>query len=210
MPSIAIIDDRKEMRDTIKLTVSAVIEEGWDVLDIDPLPNLTDYPSWIHERNVAVILLDERLNDQCASSYQGHDLVAYIIQRLPTLPIFIITSYDRDEELLEKFKDVEEILQRDQFSREAEKYVPRFTRAGQRFVDVFENELSELSDKSKRIAKGDATPEDIKRVKAIQSRMDIAYSDTLVERNKSIQDLDKTISEINELKLEIDQFLASQ
>jgi DNA-binding NtrC family response regulator len=210
MPSIAIIDDRKGMRDTVRLNVAAEIEDGWDIIDIEPLPYLADYPSWIDEKNVAVILLDERLNDQSASNYQGHDLVTYIRKRLPTLPIFIITSYASDDEIQEKFKDVEEILQREDFTQYAEKYVPRFTRAGQRFVEVFENELSELSDKARKIAKGDATPEDIKRVKAIQSRMDIAYSDTLCERNQSIKDLNDTISEFNRLKSEIDQFLASK
>jgi CheY-like chemotaxis protein len=209
MPSIAIIDDRQEQRDTIKLNVEYLKEDGWNILDISPLPELADYPSWIGENNVAVILLDERLNEQASSNYQGHDLVAYIRKRLPTLPIFIITSYSQDPDLLDKFKDVEEILQREVFTKKAEEYVPRFMRAGQRFVEVFEKDLSELSDKATRIAKGSATLEDVERVKAIQSKMDIAYSDTLYDKSRFIEQLNDALSEFNKLKSEIKDFLES-
>lgn len=210
MPSIAIIDDRKDFRDTVKKNVNAVIEEGWEVIDADPLANLADYPSWLNEENVAAILLDERLNDQSTSNYQGHDLVAYIRKRLPTLPIFIVTSYPLDDELQDKFKDVEGILKREDFNKETEKYMPRITRAAQRYVEVFEKELSELSDKAQKIAKGEATEEDFEKVRAIHARMDIVYSDTLQERNQSIKDLDDVISAFAALKSEIDQFLASK
>lgn len=210
MPSIAIIDDRKDMRDTIKANVVSVIEEGWDVLDVPPLPALTEYPGWITEKNVAVILLDERLNEQAESPYQGHDLVTYIRNRFPTLPIFVITSYSGDPELAERFRDVEEILPREEFAKRAEDYVPRFTRAGQRFVEVFQNELAELADKAQLIAKGEATEEDVERTKAIQSRINISYSDALGERNRFVNELGSALSEFEALSTEIEEFLRSQ
>jgi len=207
MPSIVIIDDRKDMRETLKAIIEAVVEEGWNIIDMDPLPNLSDYIGLIKGHNVAVMVVDERLSDQATFGYQGHDLVAHIRNHLPTLPIFVVTSYPDDLEINERFKDVEEILGRELFVTRAEEYVARLVRAGQRFVEVFEEDLAELSDKAQKLAKGEATEEDVKRIKAIHSKMDIVYSGALEERNQFLEQMEQTLSELTALKQQVEEFL---
>ena len=213
MPNIVIIDDRKDHRETLKAILDLQLIEGWKSIDINPLPSLEDYPSWITENEISVILLDERLDEQIETKteiadYRGHDLVDFIRERFPTLPIYVITSYPNDDDLKERFKDVEGILPRREFSGKAEDYVPRIIRAGQKFLETFQEELAELSDKTTKIAKGEATKEDIEKAKAIRSKIGCAFpSATYSEHSKLLTTLDKKLKELEKLKEEVKKHL---
>lgn len=215
MPTIAIIDDRKDHRSTIKRLVDTELFGDWDSIEVAPLPDLEDYPSWLTENEVAVILLDERLNEQRTkgknlSNYEGHHLVEFIRTHLPTLPIFVITSYPNDEELKKKFKDVEEIIFRQEFAIKADEYVPRFLRSGQRYLEAFQKELTELSDGADKIAKGEATGEDIGKVKAIQAKLGMIFPyDIIKSRCEWTDELEANLRKFKELSIEINKFLKS-
>lgn len=215
MPTVAIIDDREDMRKTIKRLVDSELEGEWNSVEVDPLPNLEDYPSWIMEDEVCVILLDERLNEQKpkkknTSYYEGHTLVEFIRKHLPTFPIFVITSYPEDEELKKKFKDVEEIIVRHQFAERANEYVPRFLRSGQRYLEAFHNELTELAENADKIAKGTATQQDIERVKAIQAKIGMLFPwDTIKTRCEWADELETRLKTFEKLSTKIKKFLDS-
>jgi CheY-like chemotaxis protein len=215
MPTIAIIDDRKDHRSTIKRLVDTELLGDWDSSEVAPLADLEDYPSWLTENEVAVILLDERLNEQRTkgknlSNYEGHHLVEFIRQHLPTLPIFVITSYPDDQELKKKFKDVEEIIVRQEFARKAAEYVPRFLRSGQRYLEAFHKELRELADSADKIARGKATKGDIERVKAIQAKIGMIFPcDSLKNRCEWTDELESNLKKLEKLSIDIKKFLQS-
>src|SRR5258708_32416874 len=103
MAAIAVIDARLDHRVTVQRHVTAnLTTPGWECLAPSPLANLGDYPAWLWEHDVAVLILDERLREvggPAGIDYEGHELVEYLRQRLPTFPMFVVTSFENDAEL---------------------------------------------------------------------------------------------------------------
>lgn len=209
MPTIAIIDDRQEQRETLKHLIDLDENGTWQTLDIDPLPSLDNYIPWIRENDVAVILLDEKLNEITHTvNYSGHNFVDYIRARNKELPIFIITSFADDDAIKARFKDVEDIIQRGVFVKDPDNYIQRFIRSGQRFMEAFEENLSELAKISKKVVANEATREDIEKVNAIREKMEIEFNiDSLTQKNDLINQFSEQLSEFEQIKKEIEEFL---
>lgn len=211
MTTIGVIDDRDEERqiivDGINLSKN---DDTWNVVDNKPLLSLEEYPAWISQNKVCSLiideLLDEKTNGGIAVEYKGHDLVGYVRQRFPTLPIFVITSYPNDPSLRERFKDVESIIARQDFGLDYKNYVPRIVRAAQQYLNVFQNELSELSIFAQKVATGEDVSEDEKnRAQAIQTKLDIAYStDTMSDVSNWLDEATTLINKIEALRKEIE------
>ena len=210
MPSIAVIDDRKDARDTIKINLDLALSGNWTSIDIEPFENIEDYPSWIKENEIVAFLLDERLNEQSVIhqnqiSYSGHDLVDFIRKYFPTFPIFIITAYPGDQELLDRFKDVEDIIVRTEFNENYRNYVPRVLRSAQKYLDTFENELSELSKIAAKIAHGKYDDSERKRLKAIQVKIGFAFpTETFIQRSELLDKCEKILKQLEGFKKRID------
>ena len=211
MPTVGIIDDRLDHRQTLKRGLDLELSGEWQSVDSEPLASLDEYMSWLSEHDVCVLLLDEKLHEQAAVGYDGHDVVSHLRQILPTFPIFVITAYPDDEELRKKFSDVEEIIPRSAFSRQTSEFVPRFLRAAQRYLNSFQAELAELSDKSKKIAAGIATLDDINKVEAIQAKLDLAFTyQFLSDRNDWLQEVETKIKELDKLRADLGEYLKGQ
>lgn len=216
MPNIALIDDRKEARETIKINLDLALNKDWTSIDIYPLKNIDDYPSWITENDVAAILLDERLQEKVDLNsknitYSGHDLVDYLRKKFTTLPIFIVTTYPKDNEIIERFKDVEDIIEREEFNKNYDNYVPRILRSAQKFLETFEKELFELSQIASDIAIGESDPAQIEKLKAIQTKIGIMFpSDTFIERSELLNNCENVLEELNKLKDRLDNDLESE
>ena len=181
MPTVLLVDDRRDYRETIVLNLKMYLGAGWVVRDNPPLDQLSAYPSWIGDEDAAVLILDERLGEQKSDSgihvaYSGHLVVEFLRRSMPTFPIFVLTSYPEDEELVERFGSVEEIIPRGEFGEHPEGYVDRIKRSGQRFLEVHERELSELAELSARMATGRANPSDRKRIAALHHLLSLPYS----------------------------------
>ncbi len=208
MPSIAIIDDRKDARETIKINLNLALSlyANWTSIDIEPFENIEDYPSWIKENEIVAFLLDERLNEQSIMgqnqiSYSGHGLVDFIRKYLSTFPIFIITTYPEDPELINRFKDVESIIERVEFNKNYEKYVPRVVRSAQKYLDTFESELSELSKIAAKIAHGKYDDSERERLKAIQAKIGFAFpTETFIQRSELLDKCENILKKLEALK----------
>jgi hypothetical protein len=209
MPSIAIVDDRNDQRETLKSLIDLGDHGEWEIIADNPLNNLDDYPSWIRESDVSVLVLDEKLNETNLNiSYSGHELVDFIRSRIPDLPIFIVTSWIEVEEIKSRFKDVEDIIYRHDFVTTPQNYIPRFLRAGQKFSSVFKEELSNLSTISKRIVEQRATPDEIEKAKAIKSKLSLEFDvDTLNSKSELLKKFDIELKEFKKLKDEIKQYI---
>ncbi|MBV6400192.1 MAG: hypothetical protein CNIPEHKO_00475 [Anaerolineales bacterium] len=217
MTSIGVIDDRNEERQIIVGGIRfGKNDDAWNIVDSKPLTSLEEYPAWIGQNKICVLvideLLDEKINGGVAVEYKGHNLVDYIRQRLPTLPIFVITSYSNDPSLLERFKDVEGIVERQDFSSNYKDYVPRIIRAAQQYLNVFQEELNELASFAQRIATGEPLSyEEQTRAQAIQTKLDIAYSiNAITDISNWLDEATTLVSKIQELRKEIEKKLGKQ
>lgn len=217
MPAIGIVDDRDSPRETLtrltKLGIPPESKKEWEVIDSSPLPKLNDYSAWLTENDIAVLIVDERLNEQTKSgvghvTYQGHDLVDFLRKRLPDFPIYIVTAHPTDQAVVNRYKDVEEIVNRKNLSQTTKKIIPRLIRAGQRYFDSYQGQLTELSEISKKIALGKQTDADVKKVKALQEFLQMPFTtDPDTERSKTLTELEEKLDEFEELRKEIEAHL---
>jgi CheY-like chemotaxis protein len=211
MPKVGIIDDRLDHRETLKRALDLALTGKWQSVDSAPLPSLEDYTRWFREHEINVLLLDEKLQEQGAVGYDGHDVVSYLRRILPTFPIFIITAYPDDEELRRKFSDIEEIIPRLEFSKRPNEFVPRFLRAAQRYSDSFQAELAELSEKSRKIAEGVATADDVSKTEALQVKLGLEFTSLFLrDRSEWLKEVDTKLREYEKLRTEIEEFLKGQ
>jgi hypothetical protein len=208
MPTIAIIDDRRNLRKSLKTALDLELEDingEWSSIDLAPLKSMNEYPLWIHKKDVAAILLDEKLAEKIEAKksnikYFGHDFVDYIRKYYPSLPIYFVTSYATDPELVKRAKDVEYILSREAFSKDSKEWVTRILRSTNRFIDSVKDELDTLSELSKKIAIGKAKRFEIKKANAIRLKINCAFlSDVFVKRSKLISDLEKELDKLGSI-----------
>ena len=213
MPVIGLVDDRPELRETARNLIANELPESWQCTDIDPLAEIDDYRSWIVDNGIAVIVLDEKLHEQAAQinrpvDYEGHEVVDLVRSWYPTLPVFVVTSFPDDGEIRAKFKDVEGILHRREFARDSEGYVSRMIRAGQKYTETYENELNELSERVAKVASGNATDEDLRRINVIREKMQLAFAtDTFIENTKAVKNLESYLDEMEKVKEDVENLL---
>ena len=208
MPTIGIIDDRPDLRVTLKRSLDLELLDEWSSIDEDPLSKLEDYPSWLTENEVCVLLLDEKLHEQAPVDYNGHDVVDFLRKHLPTLPIFVITAYPENEDLLKSFKDVEGIIPRTKFSKDASEYVSRITRSAQRFLESFQSELTQLAEISERIAQGKAKKKDKENAEAIQNKISLAFPyEALESRSELLGELESKLKDLEKMRKDIGNYL---
>ncbi len=212
MSVIGIVDDRDDVRTIMLDNVDLALSDGWEAIAIPPLSSLDSYPSWIGQEEIIVLIIDERLNEVASADgavdYEGHDLVDHLRQHLPEFPIFVVTSYKENApELDERFKDVEDIIERNQFYEHVNNYIPRILRAGQRYLRTFEQELAELAEFAKKSAAGeDVSPEEQKRAKAIQTKIETAFPvENIASRSEWLSQMEQLIEELEALKIDIEQ-----
>ena len=194
MPTLAIIDDRRKIRETLARNIGTELPKNWSVVQRDPLPSMSDYPSWIAENEVAAIILDERLQEEIAGrkiygDYTGHELAKYIRKRLPNLPIFMVTTYLTDAPLQEPDteKVFEGIFAREDFYNRSTIYIERIVRSAQRFFDTYQTELAELGEYSSKIASGSGSKKDKKHLLALQTKINGVFASVAVTTENATQ-----------------------
>jgi exonuclease VII large subunit len=116
----------------------------------------------------------------------------------------VITSHKGDEDLQAKFSDFEDIIDRQEFIDEGEKYVNRFIRAAQRYLDENDEELEELQHLSQLAASGKSTKDDLKRIKALQTKLHISLDNSLGERKDWLDEYENRINLLEALKEDIE------
>jgi hypothetical protein len=189
--------------------LSTILPTGWKSIDEDPFQSLNEYPSWIAERDIAALIIDQRLDDKAGPgkkhvTYKGHKLVDFLRQRFATLPIYIVTSFPPDSDVTSRFKYVEAIKARDDFVREAKDWVPKIVRSGQRFFETHQKQLTELNKLSLKVAKGQATDTEKNKLKAIQQALELPFAtEDFVGRSEWTGRFEETIEALAELQKEI-------
>lgn len=212
MPQIAIIDDNAEQSGTLKKTLDHYFKKIGSNLSVIvqyPFNQINQYFDFIHANDICVLILDERLNDQATPeggpvSYMGHELVTELRKKLKDFPIFMVTTYSPDADLLSKFSEFEYILTRQEITEEEDgyKYIPIILRSAQRFLDTKNKELSEFNELTKKVASGNNTTDDIKRLEALQVILELPNTG-FDDRKVWLDQYENHIKELDELKQEL-------
>jgi hypothetical protein len=174
---------------------------------------LKDYPSWIAENEIAVLLIDEKLGGKSIGigdhvNYEGHDLVKSLRQRNKTLPLYFLTGFKDNAAVAQRFADVEEIIDKDDFKKNRSRWIDRFTRKGNEYFESVKDQLAQLNELSLKIAKGEATQKDKRKAKAIQTSLEIPLTtESVSDRSEWAQQYEEKLKEFDELRKEIASYL---
>jgi DNA-binding NarL/FixJ family response regulator len=213
MPTIGIIDDEARYRDSDVRNLNLNLPKGWTAIGISPFPHMNDYPSWMAEHDIAVLLIDEELGRQSSGStghvdYKGHDLVQSLRQRNKTIPMYFLTNYAGEKPVTQRVTDVEGIIEKKVFRRNRIDWIKRITRKGKEYFNSVKEQLAQLNDLSLKIAKGEATEEDKKKAKAIQTSLELPLTtESFSDRSEWIAQYEEKVKEFEDLKKEIEAYL---
>jgi len=205
MPKIVIIDDRKDLRDTISTIVQGTSPDGWTCEAYPPLDDISGYVDFINNEDVAVLILDELLHEQAGDSeshadYNGHDVAALIRKQIPVFPIHIITSHKGDEGLQDNQSDLDSIFARDEFSQTPDKFVPIIVRSAMRFLEVNEENLAAYTTLSEKVAMGSLGTEEEQRLSALKQELNLRYSDAETKGvSDSVSEIERNLQEMNDM-----------
>lgn len=218
MIKIGLIDDRRKERETVKETLTLQfmkLQADWLVIDYDPLPTIEEYQTWLVSEGIQVLIVDEKLNEQGPFSnvkvpYTGHELIEFIRTFDKSLPIFVITSWADNADLLNAAGNIDNIIDRTNFAKYSEQYVQTFIRISNKYFETFESEFLHLSILSERIAVGAANEDDVEKAKALQLKLFLPFTiSPLVERETAISEFSGHIDDLAALSNKIDEFIKS-
>lgn len=213
MPTIAIVDDETRYRNSDVKGVSRNLPKGWSAIGTAPLQRLTDYPSWIAENDVAVLIVDEELGSRSASptghvKYKGHDLVQSLRARNKTLPIYFLTNYANQKLVKDQIPAVEGVFDKKSFRRDRADYVKRLIRRGKDYFNSVKDQLADLHALSLKIAKGQATAKEKTDAKAIQASLELPLlTETFNTRSEWLAEYEQKVKEFEKLKKEVQKYL---
>lgn len=211
MPNIGIVDDREVHRTTVAKNFGLHLKDSWGYQDRFPFQSKDEYITWIQEEDIAALVIDERLHEEAVNGinvdYNGHDLAVFLREQFPDYPIYVVTSHEIDQDLLDIKANVEDIIRREEFNKEPENYVPRIVRAGQRFFDQYQSELKKIAELSAKIATGKGGQRDSDELSSLQAKIGITSCDSGIEKSQLITELGTQLDRFNSLKEQIEQLL---
>lgn len=217
MSRIGIIDDNHDHRETLRRALEAYLENldsELEVIDRFPFDTETfeEYFHWIETEDIVCLIFDERMHNETEDGigpvgYRGNELVTIIRERFKDIPVYVITSNKGDDELKAKFSEFEDIIERQEFIDEGEKYVNRIIRASQRYLEENIDELKEFQQLSELIASGKNNDEQLVRLKALQTKLHLPLDIKLGERKDWLDEYEQRINELEELKSELEKKL---
>lgn len=219
MALVGIIDDRKEVRQRLAKKFKRYLKEkkiSWDVKEYPPFDNINDYPNWISNNKIIILLVDEKLKEvplreKFHSQYDGHDLVKLVRKTNKQLPIYIVTAYsNEDDELTRMEGDFEGIIPRSKFNTQelANQQFKKFFRVTQTYLNEFNSEYLRLAELSELVALNKATEIDKNDLKALQQKLQLPLSNFIAkDRNDWIKELEIKTKELKDLSIEIEKYL---
>jgi len=209
MPSIGIVDDREEQRTTFARLMSIELRShtGWSVDSIAPFHEMSSYSSWIAGNNISVLVLDERLHESAVNgdlsvNYNGHSVVDVIRNSFSNIPIWVISAYEVDDDLKERFPKVEDVLSRRKFTDEYKTYVSRFVRAGGTFFEENQALLEKIAEISRKVAFGTATNEEVHELTVIQTGYLLQF-DPLISNSEWVNRFETTVKSLEDLEARV-------
>ena len=206
MPTIAILDDRKDDRETITRVVVSTLKkmkqaDNWKVVSDEPPSKERDVIHWLDENDATVLLSDWKLNEGAKSqrvvNYEADLLIKEIRDKRPTFPIFIITGFENEARA--HLKDVENIFSRKDFTKNAENVVPRMIRAGRRRYEEQRKLLTRMDSLARSVAAGGASAKHRTELKSLQGYFQ-AELPTIISLDGVLTEFEKTKKKADALR----------
>src|ERR1700686_116950 len=206
MPSIAILDDRKNDRETITRVVESTLKklkqgDEWGVVSDEPPAKERDVIHWLDENDATVLVSDWKLNEGAKServvNYEADSLIREIRAKRPTFPIFVITGFE--SEARSHLKDVENIFSRKDFTKNAETVVPQMIRAGRRRYEEQRELLTRMDSLARRVAGGSGSAKDKTELKSLQGYFQAELS-TIISLDGVLTEFEKTTKRADALR----------
>lgn len=216
MKTIAIIDDKDSVRKAFSRQIANALERlypDWKVIAHKPFLDKKEYPQWIIENEVAVLILDEQLDGEAVekgknADYSGHDLAKELRTRFKDLPVYSVTSVAVSEGLKKSLKNFNLILSTSDFDEDPDNYINLFVKSGINFYEEYQKELGRLGELAEIIAQGKASEENMREIQSLQTRLLIPHlSEELVSREGYIKELQKKVEEIKLMQVNLLQYL---
>lgn len=218
MPAVGVIDDRNDLRETLVKMIHVKTRQRWghwNVVGTSPFREVEETLDWMRHNEVWVLLVDWRLFEQgdpgqCAVSYSGADVIRAVRSVHPAFPIFMVSSYlDDDEGIESHFRDVEDAIKRSMLTDDDTNDTPieRLMRAGSRILHEYNEELDLLTTLATKAATGHASPEDLKKLRAVQAKIGISSLTCNVDQASRIDEAEAFMRRAEELKARVIEYL---
>lgn len=179
---LLIVDDREDVREGLRETISLAPEGGELEFELEfPFDSVDDYAPYIVENEIDVLVLDERLSEQANRqsgrhvSYLGHDVLDGLRARLPDFPVYVVTTYPHDTDLVSNSSEVEDVIDRTDFNRSTEKYVSRIQRAASRYLQSKRVALGSLDRLSIKAARGELDESEEGELASVRAYLSLPY-----------------------------------
>jgi hypothetical protein len=206
MGALGVVDDRDDLRRTVRHQIEGHAGSGVRVVDTRPLASPKEYPAWIVDKGIAGLIVDERLGEQRGAGqkhvkYAGHRVVDVVRAAHPNLPIFVLTSFPGDPGVQSRFGKVEDILDRRLFMQAPRKHVQRIVRAASHYSAERDAALAQLSTLSTKIAAGNASATQRSKARSLQLQLHTPVSiDSMITRSEWLTRAEKELAELRRLR----------
>lgn len=206
MATIAIIDDNPDQSGTILNNLEIAIHEfksDLSVIESLPFKDPNEYFNFIDSKEICVLILDEKLNDQAIDKngpveYKGSQLVTFLREKLKDFPIYSVTAAAVTDELKESESEFEEVIPRGDFIEHTNKYFARILRASKNYLKENLDELSGFNFLTTEISGGNKDPELLKKLQALQVKLELPFVG-FDDRNSWLNEYEKQINLLEEL-----------
>jgi hypothetical protein len=206
VPTIAILDDRKNDRETITRVVVSTLKkmnqtDDWNVVSDEPPAKERDVIHWLDENDATVLVSDWKLNEGAKSqrvvNYEADSLIKEIRAKRPTFPIFVITGFESEARV--HLKEVENIFSRKDFTKDAEIIVPQMIRAGRRRYEEQRKLLTRMDSLARSVAAGGASAKHRTELKSLQGYFQ-AELPTIISLDGVLTEFEKTKKKADALR----------
>lgn len=213
MPSIAILDDRKTDRETIGRVVSSTLKklnrsDDWGVVADAPPSRERDVFRWLDENDATVLLTDWKLNEggkgQRVVDYEADRLIREIRSKRPSFPIYVITGFESEARVY--LKEVENILSRTEFARNAETVVTQMLRAGSRRHEEQRELLIQMDSLARKVAGGKASKKTQDDLRGLQGYFQVEIP-TMINLDSALEDLEAARKKADRLRQKVQRRL---
>ncbi|MEO6302865.1 MAG: hypothetical protein ABIP51_06810 [Bacteroidia bacterium] len=219
MNTIAIIDDKDAIRKPFARQISNVLERlypDWKVIERRPFMAPAEYPQWIIENEISVLILDEQLDGEAIENgksvdYNGHNLVKELRVRFKDLPVYSITAVAVSDDLKKSLPYFNLILSTRDFDDDTDNYINLFVKSGINFYNEYQSQLERLGILSEKIARGIATSEELTEATGLQTKLEIP--NTVAEtsnRENYLSKLEENLEEVKKISTQISELIKSK
>jgi hypothetical protein len=216
MKTIAIIDDKEDALKSFRRQMELALERlypDWKVIARKPFLKIMEFPNWILENEISVLIIDEQLGGEAIENgqnadYDGHELAVELRNNFKDLPIYSITAVPIGNDLKDSLKYFNLILSTSDFDEDTDNYINLFVKSGTNFYTEYRNELERIGELAGKIAKGEATETEQEEMLSLQTNLLIPHwTEDLKSREEYLVSLELKIKEIKLMQTELLKYL---